>query len=347
VTRILLDINHPSQAHIVRAIYEACRARGHELEVVARDKDVTLDLLRAFRVPFTCLSRPRRGRLGAARELVERELRFYRVVRRFRPRVLLGTSVHAARASRLFGGRSVILNEDDAGVVPLFARIAYPFAHRIVTPECLEHEAWGDRHKTYPGTQKLFYLHRDRFRASPGVPVGLGLRSPFGIVRLSSLTAHHDVNKRGLDRAAVAALAARLRGRVELHVSTEKADAPPEGTRLLVAPPEDVHHVMAAARFVLSDSQSMTAESALLGVPAIRVNDFVGRISYLAELERLGLAYGFRPEETGNAVDRAASLALDDDAQAGFRARRDKYFETMPDPLPWLVTLIEALAEEA
>ncbi len=346
MSRILLDINHPSQAHIIRAVYEACRARGHELEVVARDKDVTLALLRAFSVPHTCLSRPRPGRLGAAVELVERELRFYRVVRRFRPGILLGTSVHAARAARLFGGKSVILNEDDAVVVPLFSRIAYPFAHRIVTPDCLKHEAWGERHKTYPGTQKLLYLHRDRFTPDPAVPLALGLRSPFGIVRLSSLTAHHDAGQRGLDRAAVSALAARLRGRVEVFVSTEREGPPPEGTRALAVPPESVHHVMASARFVLSDSQSMTAESALLGVPPVRVNDFVGRISYLAELERQGLAFGFLPEKSAEAVDLAARIAIDDEAQGRFKETRRRYFETMPDPLPWLVDMIETLARE-
>lgn len=345
--RILLDINHPSQAHVIRAIYEAGRGRGHELAVVARDKDVTLALLRAFGVPFVCLSKPRPGRLGSALELVQRELRFYRVVRRFRPHVLLGTSVHAARASRLFGGKSVILNEDDAAVVPLFARIAYPGAHRIVTPDCLKHEAWGNRHRTYPGTQKLLYLHRDRFTPDPGLALRLGLRPPFGVVRLSSLTAHHDVGRRGLDRRAVSDLAKRLEGRVDVFVSTETADPPPEGTRALSVPPETVHHVMASARFVLSDSQSMTAEAALLGVPPIRVNDFVGRISYLAELERFGLAFGYRPEQASPAIEFAARVALSDEEQSRFKQTQARYFEGMPDPLPWLVDLIEALGEEA
>lgn len=343
--RVLLDINHPSQAHILRAVHDACRQRGHDVGVVARDKDVTLALLRAFDIPFQCLSKARQGRLGAALELMERELRFYRVVRRFRPHILLGTSLHAARAARLFGGKSVILNEDDAVVVPLFSRIAYPLAHRIVTPHCLKHEAWGARHRTYPGTQKLLYLHRDRFKPDPTVPAGLGLGAPFGLVRLSSLAAHHDRGRRGLDRAAVSALASRLRDRVALFVSTERSEPPPHGTQALLVPPETVHHVMASARFVLSDSQSMTAESALLGVPPIRVNDFVGRISYLAELERQELAFGFLPEASAEAADFAAAIALDEAAQARFKQRGQRYFESMPDPLPWLIDLIETLVE--
>lgn len=345
--RLLLDVNHPSQAHIIRAIHEAGRARGHEMEVLARDKDVTLALLRAFGIPFTSLSRPRPGRLGAALELVERELRFYGVVRRFRPHVLLGTSVHAARASRLFGGKAVVLNEDDASVVPLFTRIAYPGAHRIVTPDSLRHEDWGSRHRTYPGTQKLFYLHRDRFSADAEVPRQAGLHAPFGLVRLSGLAAHHDVGQRGLDPAAVSDLAARLRGRVEVLVSTEKPGSPPEGTRQLKVPPECVHHVMAAARFVVSDSQSMTVEAALLGVPAIRVSDFAGRISTLKELEKRDLAYSFLPFQTAQAMDLVASIANDEAARSRLKEAHNRYFAGMPDPLPWLMDLVEELAKEA
>ena len=64
--RILLDINHPSQAHVICAIYEACGGRA-ELAVVARDKDVTLSPA-GFRRSFACLSTPRPGRLGSASE---------------------------------------------------------------------------------------------------------------------------------------------------------------------------------------------------------------------------------------------------------------------------------------
>ena len=38
----------------------------------------------------------------------------------------------------------------------------------------------------------------------------------------------------------------------------------------LRVPPEQAHHVLAGARFFLGDSQTMTAEAAVLGVPAFR-----------------------------------------------------------------------------
>ncbi len=345
--RVLLDINHPSQAHVIRAVYEALRQRGHLMEVVARDKDVTHSLLRSFEVPFRSISRPRRGRLGAAIELVDREIRFYSIVRRFRPHVLLGTSVHAARASRLFGGRSVILNEDDARAVPLFCRLAYPGAHRIVTPDCLRHENWGTRHRTYPGTQKLMYLHPHRFVPDLRVAGQLGLPDSFALVRLSSLEAHHDAGRRGLGCGAVVRLASELRGQAEIFVSTERPMAPPEGTRALHIPPEKIHHVMASAAFVVSDSQSMTAEAALLGTPPIRVNDFVGRISYLKELEQAGLAFGFMPEREDEAMAVARGFSTPGSLRDAFKAAHVRYFANMPDPLPWLVALVEELTPDA
>jgi predicted glycosyltransferase len=45
----------------------------------------------------------------------------------------------------------------------------------------------------------------------------------------------------------------------------------------------------------IGDSQTMTAEAAVLGTPAIRFNDFVGELSYLEELEyTFDLTYGIK-----------------------------------------------------
>jgi predicted glycosyltransferase len=46
-----------------------------------------------------------------------------------------------------------------------------------------------------------------------------------------------------------------------------------------------MHDVMAYASLYIGDSQTMAMEAAVLGVPAIRFNDFVGKIGVMAELE--------------------------------------------------------------
>nr|BBJ04652.1 hypothetical protein YBY_25010 [Marinobacter nauticus] len=58
-----------------------------------------------------------------------------------------------------------------------------------------------------------------------------------------------------------------------------------------------MHHVLAHARLVVTDSQTMTAEAACLGVSVVRVSTFVGKLSYLDDLERVGLAHSCLPDD--------------------------------------------------
>ena len=344
--KFLVDISHPALAHVFSQVVRALEARGHACAVVARDKDVTLALLDAYGVPYEVVAPPGRGHAGRLAELVRREIGFARVARRLRPDVITGTSVHAARVATLVGARSVVLNDDDAAAVPLFRWLAYPLATAIVTPTALAHERWGARHLTYPSYHALFYLHPARFRPDPAVrsEMNLGPDEPYAIVRLSALAAHHDVGVRGVSAGLLDALRARVSGRVRLFVSSEKPLPPALAALRLPVAPHRAHHALAGARFVLGDSQTMTAEAAVLGTPAIRVNDFVGRISYLRELEDYGLAFGFRPGREEDALAAVESVLAMPDREEAFAARRQRMLAEKIDPLPWFVSVLEMLA---
>ncbi len=343
--RLLFDVNHPVQVHLLRPVLLHFEAGGHERRVVARDKDVTLHLLRHYGIEHAVPARPGRGTAGLLRELVQREWRVLRLARALRPRLIVGTSVHAARVARLTGAVAVVLNDDDARANPGFARLAYPGAHAVVTPDCLRHEDGGPRRHTYPGNQQLFYLHPARFTPDPGVRTRLGLvpGEPYALARLSALAAHHDRGVTGISEELVDELATRLRGRVRVFVSSEK----PLGARLrplrLELPPEHLHDVLAGAEFCLGDSQSVSAEAAVLGTPAFRLNGFVGRIAYLADLERRGLAFGFRPGEERRLLEALLALLDDPQRKARLAERREQLLRDCGDPLPWLLALLERL----
>ena len=343
--RALIDITHPSLAHVFRPVWAAWKAAGDEPLVVARDKDVTLELLRAFDIPHRVLTTVGRGQLGRLRELVVREARTLALARRFRPHLVIGTSAHAARVARLVGARSAVLNDDDAAAVPLFRWLSYPLADAIITPSCLAFEGHGPRHWTYPSYHALFYLHPARFQPDPAVRDELGLRpgERFGIVRKSARAAHHDSGVRGVDEALVARLRGAIPADVRLFVTSE---GPLTGAlapwRLPVAA-HRVHHAVAFADFVLGDSQTMTAEAAVLGVPAIRLNDFVGRISYLTELEAYGLAFGFRPGQEEQALSAVREVVGQPGSRAIFAERRRRMLSERIDPLPWLLDRVRGL----
>jgi len=327
--------------HVIPAFH----AKGHETLVVARDKDVTLPLLAAYGIPHRVLARAARTQPGRLRELLVREARLLAVARRFRPDLITGTSVHAARVAFLLRCRSAVLNDDDAAAVPLFRWLAYPLASAIVTPEALAHERWGRRHLLYPSYHALFYLHPDRFRPDPAVRRGLGVADtqPYAIVRLSALEAHHDRGMKGVSDVFLRAILDGVGRRVRVFVSSEKALAAEFEPLRIALRPERIHHALAGAAFFLGDSQTMTAEAAVLGTPAFRINDFVGRISYLRELEEYELAFGFRPGDEKAALDTLERVVALPDREAVFAARRRKLLAEKIDPVPWFVDQMEKL----
>ena len=91
--------------------------------------------------------------------------------------------------------------------------------------------------------------------------------------------------------------------------------------------------------------QTMTAEAAVLGTPAIRINDFVGRVSYLDELEDYGLAYGFKPGQEQNLLDTLDELLAITDRSQIFLERRQRMLSEKIDPAPWFAKIISMLLQ--
>ena len=181
-------------------------------------------------------------------------------------------------------------------------------------------------------------------RQHPAIRRELGFEQSqrFGVIRLSALDAHHDEGVRGLSGTHLREIARRVPRDVVMLASLETDRDIPEGWKPIRVPPERLHHVLAAAEFFLGDGQTMTAEAAVLGTPALRLNDFVGRISYLKELEGYGLAFGFRPGEEPAFLERLVEIVDGSRPRAAFTEARSRFLSDTIDPLPWLVDLVSS-----
>lgn len=299
---MLVDVGHPAHVHLFRNLVQRVRAEGGDAVVAARDKDVTLELCRDYGLPHVRVSGPwRAGALGLAGELALRTVRIARLTRRFRPHVLVGTSLSVGPVGHLMKRPSFVFSEDDSHLVPLFSRLAYPFCHYVVTPAALAHEAHGHRHLTYRGYQELAYLHPAHFHPDPAALRDLGL-DPGGVhfvLRLVALRGHHDTRAQGLPLEATRELVRRLSARGRVLITSEGTLRQEFEPYRFPLPAKRLHDVLATAALYVGDSQTMAMEAAVLGVPGIRCNSFVGQISVLEELEhRYGLTRGFIPERS-------------------------------------------------
>ena len=100
---------------------------------------------------------------------------------------------------------------------------------------------------------------------------------------------------------------------------------------------EKFHHVLAFASMVVSDSQTVTAEAAVLGVPNLRTNTFVGRITYLEKLEKnFGLTKGFLPHESHKLFDTVQDYLLDlENVKAEMQRKRNKMLSRCLNVADW------------
>ena len=337
--RVLFDLAHPAHVHLFRNLIARLHREGHETFVAARDKDVTLALCRGYGIDHTSLSRPGGStRAHLAAELFVRTARLLREARRFRPDAMLGTSVSIGLAGRLLQKPSFVFNEDDAHIVPLFARLAYPLASYIVTPDSLAHEKHGSRHLTYPGFHELAYLHPDNFKPDPGAVAELGLGSNrLLVVRFVSLSSHHDSDARGLGRETARTLVERLSKHGRVIVSSETRLSEDLEPFCVSVPPHRFHDVLAHASLYVGDSQTVAIEAGVLGVPSFRCNGFVGRISCLEQLEHdFNLTRGFLPN-AGDSLIHAVETSLEsgEGAIGAHAARRARMLRQCVDLSAW------------
>ena len=345
--RLLFDLGHPAHVHLFRNIIKQVRKTGGDVCVTSRHKDVAVDLCRAYNIPQIVLSKARTNSFfSSIWEMAYLTLRLWNLSYRFRPDALLGTSASIGVIGRLIGRPSFFFGEDDSDVIPLFARMVYPTCSYIVTPNCLRHENYGIKHVTYPGYHELAYLHPDHFIPDPGVPrsIGLSIDEPYFILRFVALKAHHDVNAGGLPIGTLPELIQILSAHGKVLITSEKPLPPHLEKYRLSLPPEKFHDVLAYASICIGDSQTVAAEAAVLGVPNIRCNTFVGRISYLSELESAyGLTSGFLPHQKQEMFQLLGKWLKDlTQARAEMQLRRWKMLDETIDLANWQWEMISS-----
>ncbi len=346
--RILFDVAHPAHVHQFVPIARELIARGHVVRMVGRDKDVTCALLEASGLPFEVPAAPPgpRRTWRDARELVMRVRALRRIVRHWRPDVLLTRNPAGALAG--FGTPTQsVFDTDDGRQVGIHYWLARPFAD-VITSSVHDPEDHGRRHRRYPGFKALTYLHPDRFRPDPAIRPRLGVPDgPLFVVRFSAHDASHDRHIDGIAAPAQDELLRLLRSRGTVVLAREGAPTVVLGgetERPLRA--ADLHHVLAHSDLCVGDSQTVAVEAALLGVPTIRLSGFTGRHFTLDVLERdHGLVRNLRPGEEALLLREVETALADlEGPRSRHEAARALLLAEATDPVPWVINLCEHVA---
>lgn len=344
--KYLFYFGHPAQYLFLReAIRRLSGSGNHQITILIKTKDVLEDLIKQDGFAYTNILAQQRGfsKLSVALSFLNRIRLILPIILRKKPDLLVSTDATIAQLGKLLGINRITIIEDDYEVIRNLANLTYPVTQMILCPVVCPVGKWTDKKIGYKGYMKLGYLHPSVFTPNLAIRQTYDLPDRYILIRLARLTAHHDFGIRGIDAELlkqvielieVKGLAVRISAEADIDTCFDRF--------LLRIDPSDMHHVLAQASLLLSDSQSMSVEAAVLGVPSIRYSDLVGRISVLEELEHTYLlTYGVHASDNELLMERLKNLIELPNLEAIFKQRKQRMLADKIDVSAFLVWFLE------
>jgi predicted glycosyltransferase len=339
---ILIDIGHPAHVHYFRNLYFEL-VKNHKVTVTCKSVPIIIQLLNHYKIEFTELGSKGKGIFGK----LFRQFRFISkiltIMKQQKIDLAIGVSASVVQAALFCKTKSILFDDDDLDVQPLARWFVTPFADCILSPDTLSFEQLR-KAVYYPGYHELAYLHPNRFTPDPTVlqKYGITENDKYFILRFNAFTAHHDIGKGGMNLDQKRKLIRLLSGHGKVFVTSEQVLEPEfEPFRCPVASYE-MHFFLNYAAMLVSDSQTMTSEAAMLGVPSLRCNSFAGKISYLEEEEKkYGLTYAFPPSEFDLMLQKISEMLVENNLKQQWVEKRNKMFAEKIDVTPFWLWFIE------
>lgn len=343
---LLFDIGHPAHVHLLKHTIRALKEKGHRTFITVKHLPVAKKLLQAERLDYIEIGGKTDSLIGKALNQLKYNLKVLKLVRKEKITLGVGTSLTLPHVSRFSKMRSIVLDDDDDEIEPLFVKYGHPFADVILTPDSIKRKSKKSIY--YPGTHELAYLHPARFRPDPGVlkEIGLDERSVFFIMRFVAFKGHHDVGQSGISLIQKQRLIDLLKPHGRIFITSEAQIEPEfEEYRIPVAP-EKVHSLMYYAQIFIGDSQTMTTEAAILGTPALKCNSFAGLLSVPNELEKkYGLSYSYQTSEFEEMYRRLETILKSDDLKSEMNKKRAVFLNDKMDVSAFLIWFVENYPE--
>jgi predicted glycosyltransferase len=342
---VLFHLGHPAHFHLFKNVIYNLKNNGHTISILIKKKDILEELLKKENLPYVNILEKGRSnhKLGLIWGQISQDYGLFKFCVKNKQDLLVGSSASISHVGKFLKIPSLNVTEDDAEVVPLFAKIAYPWTTLIIAPEVCSVGKWFSKKVSYAGYNELAYLHPNHFIPNKEIKEKYIPRNEkYFILRLAQLTAHHDEGIDGINTTVANRLTSILKNYGRVYITSERElEAEFEPYRMHINP-IDMHHVLAFATIYIGDSQTMAAEAGVLGVPFIRYNDFVGKISYLSELENVyQLGYGFKTNQQEQLYEKLRELLNDKDLLENHTLKRKRLLEEKIDFSAFLTWFIE------
>ncbi|GAB7016038.1 DUF354 domain-containing protein [Methanogenium cariaci] len=346
--KILIDIGHPAHVHFFKGTVKDLSDKGHEILMVTRNKEMTVDLLKKYEFNYITVGEHQTSMTGKALALLQFDYRIYQVAKKFRPDLLVALgSPYLAHVSRVIHKPYISFwDTEDANLI---IKLTSPFTDTICTPSCFLRD-FGERQVRFEGYKELAYLHPDEFQPDSSVldELNLTVNDRFIIVRFISWAASHDVGLQGIKDPVEVVTTLEKYGKV--FISSEKPPVPELEKYLLHISPEKFHSLLAYATLYIGEGGTITTEAAVLGTPAIHIEanakgEATGNTSgnFREIRDTYGLMYFFPDQDA--ALKKAVQILENTDSKQEWQQKRARLLADKINVSAWMTDFISEYPE--
>jgi hypothetical protein len=340
---ILFATHHPAQIHCFRIARSLLTEAGHRTYWLASEKDVSKSLLNHYQIEYGLLKRPGKGIISKVMVLIKTTIISISFIRRHHIDMILSTGSPYLTLTGFLMRKSHISIEDTESS-GMYDRVFCRFVSSLLTAKSFRNTYRKDQIR-FDGNLELLYLHPGRYKPPDREYVadllGIEKEEPYVIMRFVSWEAFHERGQSGFsDDNKIKAVEA-FSEYSKVFISAEKP-VPEELQKYLIKiPPEKMHDVIAHARLFFGESSTMASESAVLGIPAILLND--RWLGYTDEEKEYGLLFSYKenPSDQHQAIRKGVELLKKDDLEQEMADKRARFLEKKIDVTGFLVWYIE------
>jgi len=342
--RIIFGVGHPKQVHIRKNIVRNLIKRGHDVQILAIDKDITLYLLNIYGMDYKVYGRHQRDIPRKAFNITACTYKALTIARQFKPDILVAGNPYLAYVSKILRRSHIMLTDTEHAALSFL--LTYPFTDVVCTPSCFKRKINPRKHVSYNGYGELAYLHPNYFKPDPSVLDDLGLSKDdrFIILRFVAWQASHDVGQYGISPAMRIEYVSKLEnyGKVFI-VAEEKLKKKFEKYKVKILP-EKFHSLLYYAQLYMGEGGSTATEAAILGTPSIHISSTAKYCGNFEDLHKnYKLIYTFSDDR--QALEKAIEILEDPDSKRKWRQRREKMLKEKIDVTAFMTDFIENFPE--
>lgn len=344
--KYLFYLIHPAKFHFFRIVINKLKAEGHSVEIIIITKDIMEDLVSSERWEYTNIfPSGRKSKIyhiyfAAIYNSIRTIFRLLKYTRNKKYDLFI-TDDFLSLVGKVKNTPTIFITDNDLSTVPE-SYLLLCFSTYILAPDVTNQKKMEYKKIGYYGYKSLAHLHPNHFTPDRQKLLSqIRQCTDYFFIRCVSVTSTHDVGKKGIGDYLLIKLVDYLSQYGQVIINSERVLQAELEQYRIVFNDDSIAHYIAFAKIFISDSTTMCAEAAVLGVPAIEINDWHSDFRQYKDFNgKYGLIWGFKPNDEENIFIKINEMINNKNLKEEYELKRNKLLDDTIDVSSFIYWLL-------